>query len=186
MGLSYGRLYNCSMSQLTKNQTKSRISVTDFLIVAAMMAAVGGFAVVSLLRGGSNSERSASALELANYIQKARLDSMRRATTDLTQMAQVKIFNRRSYSIALDGDGDGNLDIPLVKSLPPAAGTEIEGPFPKTYIFDANGVTVDVDGKSMAPQPIFVRNNSGRSAIKFEADGKIVLVPSATRSLASR
>jgi type II secretory pathway pseudopilin PulG len=174
------------MSQLTKNETKRRISVTELLIVAAMVAAVGGFAMMSLVRGSRNTERSASALELANHIQKARLDSMRRGTTDLSQMAQIKIFNRRSYSISFDGDGDGNLDIPLVKSLPEAAGTEIEGPFPKTYLFDSRGVTVDADGKPLAPQPIFVKNNSGRSAIKFDADGKVVLMPSATRSVAAR
>jgi len=36
---------------------------------------------------------------------------MRRNATDLNQMSQVKIFNRRFYSIAIDSDGDGNLDV---------------------------------------------------------------------------
>ena len=101
---------------------------------------------------------------------------MRRNATDLNQMSQVKIFNRRFYSIAIDGDGDGNLDVPLVKSLPQETEVEISGPFPKTYIFNWQGQTVDSQNNSVVPQSIVIGNSSGASAIQFNGDGKVVVV----------
>jgi hypothetical protein len=100
-------------------------------------------------------------------------------------MAQVKVFNRRFYSVALDGDNDGQLDIPLVISLPEEPGVEINGPFPKTYIFDGQGQTVDSQKQRVAAQPMTVGNASGASAIKFSDDGKITIVP-ALKTTASR
>lgn len=152
-------------------------SKTELLLVVAMVSAVAGFAVVSLVRGSRTVDRTKTAVDLANYLQKARVDSLRRKPQDVAQMAQVKVFNRRFYSIAIDGDHDGQLDIPLVLSLPEEPGVEINGPFPKTYLFDALGQTVDLQNQRVTPPPMIVGNGSGASAIKFEVDGKIVVVP---------
>lgn len=158
-------------------QRQRGFSVTEMLLVIAMISVIAGFAVVSLVRGNRATYRTNTAVEIAGYLQKARLDSMRRNAKDVSQMAQVKIFNRRFYSIAIDGDGDGNLDIPLVKSLPERTGVEINGPFPKNYIFNSQGQTVDSQNNRAAPQPLTVGNSSVASAIKFSDDGKIVVVP---------
>lgn len=152
-------------------------SLTEVLLVLAMVSMVAGFAVVSLVRGSRTVDRTRTAVELANYLQKARVDSIRRKPNDVAQMAQVKVFNRRYYSIAVDGDNDGQLDIPLVMSLPEDPGVEINGPFPKTYIFDSLGWTVDSQNQRVTPAPMIVGNGSGASAIKFDIDGKIVVVP---------
>ena len=135
-------------------------SVTELLIVLAMISVIAGFAVVSIVRGNRAAYSTSTAVEIAGYLQRARVDSMRRNAKDLNQMAQVKIFNRRFYSIAIDGDGDGNLDVPLVKSLPEQTGVEINGPFPKNYIFDWQGQTVDLQNKRVAPQSIILGNSS--------------------------
>jgi prepilin-type N-terminal cleavage/methylation domain-containing protein len=157
--------------------TQRGFSVTELLIVLAMISVIVGFAVVSIVRGNLSAYSSSTAVEIAGYLQRARVDSMRRGAKDLNQMAQVKIFNRRFYSIAIDGDGDGNLDVPLVKSLPEQTGVEISGPFPKSYIFDWQGQTVDLQNNSVSPQSIIVGNGSAASAIKFAEGGKIVVVP---------
>ncbi len=151
----------------------------DLLIVAAIVFVIIGFVVVSLVRGNRATYRTSSAMEIAGYLQKARADSMRRNARDLNQMAQVKIFNRRFYSIALDGDGDGNLDVPLVKSLPEQADVEINGPFPKTYVFNWQGQTVDLQNNPVAPPAIVIGNSTGATGIKFGDDGKFVVVPGA-------
>jgi prepilin-type N-terminal cleavage/methylation domain-containing protein len=160
-------------------QGQRGFSVTELLLVLAMISVIVGFAVVSVVRGNRAAYSTSTAVEIAGYLQKARADSMRRNPKDLNQMAQVKIFNRRLYSIAIDGDGDGNLDVPLVKSLPEPTGVEINGPFPKTYIFNSQGQTVDLQNTRVAPQLIVVGNSSAASAIKFDGDGKIVVVPGA-------
>ena len=153
------------------------LSALDLLLVITIVSMLAGFVVVSLVRGNRSTYRTSTAVELAGLLQKARSDSIRRNARDLNQMAQVKIFNRKFYSIAFDGDGDGNLDVPLVKSLPEQTELEISGPFPKTYIFNWQGQTVDSQNNSVAPQPIIIGNNSGASGIKFADDGKIVVVP---------
>ena len=157
-------------------QNQRGFSATELLIVLAMVSVIAGFAVVSIVRGNRAAYRTGTAVDLAGYLQKARADSMRRSAKDLNQMAQVKIFNRRFYSIAIDADADGNLDVPLVKSLPEQDDVQINGPFPKTYIFNWQGQTVDLQNNRVGPPSIVVGNGSGASAIKFGDDGKVVVV----------
>jgi Tfp pilus assembly protein FimT len=159
-----------------KNNARG-FSVTELLLVVGMISVIVGFVVLSLVRGNRTAYRTTAAVEIGNKLQQARLDSMRRNAQEINQMAQVKVFNRRVYSIAIDGDNDGLLDVPLVMSLPEQQGVEINGPFPKTYIFDGQGRTVDAQKKPVATQPLTVGNSGGASAINFSEDGKIVVVP---------
>ena len=110
-------------------------SIGEVLIVAAMLAVVVGFVLIKLFKDSRSTFRHSTAIELANQLQRARDDSMRRNADELYQMAQVKIFNRIFYSVAVDADGDKNLDLPLVMNLPEEEGVEIEGPFPKDLCF---------------------------------------------------
>jgi prepilin-type N-terminal cleavage/methylation domain-containing protein len=158
-------------------QNERGFSVTELLCVVAMISVIAGFVVVSLVRGNRTAHRTDAAVEIANYLQKARLDSMRRNTKDINQMAQVKIFNRKFYSLTIDGDNDGYLDVPLVMSLPEQPGLEINGPFPKTYIFNWQGLTVDSENQRLTSEPMTIGNSSGASAIKFSDDGTITVVP---------
>jgi prepilin-type N-terminal cleavage/methylation domain-containing protein len=160
-------------------------SLTELLLAMAIIAAIAGFAVMSLVRGNRAAYRTSTAVEIANYLQKARLDSIRRRAKDVNQMAQVKIFNHNFYSIAIDGDNDGYLDVPLVMTLPEQPGVEINGPFPKTFIFDWQGQTVDLQNQRVASAPMTIGNSSGASAIKFSDDGTITVVPAVKLSAQS-
>jgi len=151
-------------------------SVIEVLLVTVMISVIAGFVVVSLVRANRKNDRTKSAVEIAHHLQKARLDSMRRKANEVTQMAQVTVFNRKFYSVAIDADNDGILDIPLVISLPERPGLEMSGPFPKAYIFDSLGQTVDYHLRPVEPPPMTVGDRSGASAIKF-SEGKIMVVP---------
>lgn len=157
-------------------------SLLELLIVVAMISVISGFVLLNYVQGNRTVSRTNAAVELGNNLQKARNDSMRRKPKEVDQMAQVKIFNRRFYSIAIDGDNDGQLDIPLVKSLPEDQGVEIKGPFPKTFIFDWLGQTVDLQSNRIAPQGITVSNSSGVSAVTFSETGKVIVVPAVKAS----
>lgn len=172
---------------LTQNRISNAagMSMMELLIVIAMISVVAGFAFFKLVRGSGSEVRAGVSHELAGYLERARRDSIRRGAKDFKEMAQVRIFNRRFYSIAIDDDGDGNLDIPLVKNLPEKVGVEINGPFPKTYVFNWQGQTVDAQTNPVVPPPLTVGNSSGASAIQFTGDGKIVVVP-AVKLTASR
>src|SRR6266550_2193367 len=126
-------------------------SITELLLVIAMVSVLAGFAVVSFVRDRAV-YRTNIAVEIANYLQNARIDSMRRSAKDLNQMAQVKILNRKSYSVAIDADNDGVLDIPRVIKLPEQPEVQFEGPFPKTYTFDGQGQAVDPQNRRISPQ----------------------------------
>ncbi len=158
-------------------QNARGLSVIELLLIIAMVSVIAGFVVVSLARGNRTVDRTNTAVQIANYLQKARLDSMRRQVKDIDQMAQVKVFNRRSYSIAIDADGDGQLDIPLVMNLPAEQGIEMNGPFPKTFIFDALGQPVDSLNRRISSELIIISNSSGVSAVKFSDSGEVIVVP---------
>jgi Tfp pilus assembly protein FimT len=151
-------------------------SVLELAIAATMVAVIAGFVLVNYVQGHRAIVRTKTATDFATHLQKARLDSMRRRVTDINQMAQVKVFNRKFYSVALDGDGDGNLDAPLVLTVPAEEDVAITGPFPKMYMFDSRGLTVDSRNYPVAPEPITVSNAAGASAITFSENGNITVV----------
>lgn len=156
---------------------KTGFSKLELLTAATMCIIVVGFFVVRFFQGSRTNQRTSSSLELANYLQRARLDSIKRNANDVTQMAQVKMFNRNLYSVAIDADGDNQLDIPLILSLPENQSLQFNGPFPKTYIFNRLGQTVDEDENRVTPLPITLTNDAGMSEIKFSDSGDIVVVP---------
>lgn len=153
------------------------LAAIEVLIVIVMVCIVVGFLCFKFIKGNHTAYRQSTAVDFATYLQKARLDSMRRQVKDVSQMAQVKVFNRRSYSIAIDADGDGQLDIPLVMNLPTEQGIEMNGPFPKTYIFDGLGQTVDPLSHRTSPEPVTLSNSSGASAVKFSEAGEVIVAP---------
>jgi type II secretory pathway pseudopilin PulG len=165
------------MNAPLRKANRRGFSAFEILIGAAIILVIAGFILVKLVQGNRTTSRQSTAVDFANYLQKARLDSMRRQVTDLNQMAQVKVFNRKAYSIAIDADGDGQLDIPLVMNLPAEQGIEMNGPFPKTFIFDGQGQTVDSLNHRVAPDPVTLSNGSGASAVKFSETGEIIVVP---------
>lgn len=154
----------------------SGVSTVEILIAVAMLSVVAGFALLKLVNGNQNNDRQNLTVDLANHLQKARLDSMRRQVKDINQMGQVKVFNRRSYSIAIDADGDGLLDIPLVMNLPAEQDVGINGPFPKTFIFDGLGQPLDQSRQRVSPKQVIVSNSSGASAVRFSESGDVTVV----------
>jgi len=153
------------------------LTKVELLIVVAMISVVIGFAVCKLLRGPAPVGRATVSRDLAGYLEKARSDSMRRNATEVSQMAQVKIFNGKFYSVAIDANGDGQLDIPLVMSFAADQGVEFKGPFPKTFIFDGNGQNVDLDNRPIPFQPLILSDGSGNTAVKMSETGQAVVVP---------
>jgi len=160
-----------------KRGNAAGVSAIEVLIVVTMICIVAGFVSFKLIRRSNASQRQGIAVDFAKHLQTARLDSMRRQVKGVDQMAQVKVFNRKSYSIAIDADGDNQLDIPLVMNLPAEQGIEMNGPFPKTYLFDGFGQTVDSLNHRISPEPVTVSNSAGASAIKFSEVGDVIVVP---------
>lgn len=148
---------------LTKDSTNHAggFTVIELLIVITILAVVSGFALMQITRARQVMVRENAARELGSYLEKARVDSLRRRPTASAQMAQVTLINATFYSVTLDADGNGTLDAPKVFSLPANSGLQFNTPFPRTIYFNWRGRTVDSAGNVASPPFITISTASG-------------------------
>ncbi len=159
-------------------------SVLELLIVAVMLLVLGGFAITQIAQAKQNMTRANAVRELTTYIEKARLDSVRRHATTSAQMAQVAIINPNFYSVTLDTNGDGNVDAPRVIGMPADSNLTIQnGSFPRTIMFNWRGRTVDAGGNPTPdPDPVTMGNTYGSTTVRITNAGQtaIQLSPATT------
>src|ERR1041385_5501676 len=98
-------------------QSQRGISVLEMIIVMSTITILVAFAFVGITRARASLRLSGAIREFGAYIEKARVDSIRRHADTLAQGAGVSINNdRASYVVSIDFDGNGTLDtrtIPL-------------------------------------------------------------------------
>ena len=158
---------------LTSSNNNSRgFTVIELLIVITILAVVSGFALMQITRAREVMVRENAARQLGSYLEKARVDSLRRHPTASAQMAQITLINATFYSVTLDADGNGTLDAPKVFSLPANSGLQFNTPFPRTIYFNWRGRTVDSAGNIASPPFITISNSSGTSRIDLTTAGQ--------------
>jgi Tfp pilus assembly protein FimT len=170
---------------LIKKQSSSDagFSVLELLIVGVMISVLIGFAITQIAKAKQHMTRANAVRELTTYIEKARLDSVRRHATASAQMAQVAIINASFYSVTLDVNGDGTLDAPRVIGMPANSNLTIQnGAFPRTIMFNWRGRTVDTSGNSTNPESVRIGNSYGSTTVSITNAGQtaIDLAPVAT------
>ncbi len=147
-------------------------SIIELLIVASIISVVCGFALMQITRARQVMIRENAARQLGSYLEKARVDSLRRHATASAQMAQVTIINATFYSVTIDADGNGTLDAPKVISLPGNPGLQFNTPFPRTIYFNWRGRTVDAAGNVALPAFVTISNTYGSSQIDLTTAGQ--------------
>jgi type II secretory pathway pseudopilin PulG len=150
-------------------------STVELLIVVVIILIVITYTLTTVVRGQKPAARSNAARQLANYLEQARNDSVRRRAATSSQMAQVTILNDKYYSVMLDANGDGALDTPVVINLNDQR-VNLNGPFPRTFMFDLGGKPVDVNANVVHPSPIAVANSSGVTSVRISDAGQPVTV----------
>jgi prepilin-type N-terminal cleavage/methylation domain-containing protein len=162
---------------ISKNKLSSRrgFSTVELLIVVVIILIVITYTLTTVVRGQKPALRSNAARQLANYLEQARNDSIRRRATKSSQMAQVTVLNEKYYSVMMDANGDGALDTPVVISLADQRVT-LNGPFPRTFIFDLVGKPVDSSANAIQPEPINITNSSGVTTVKLSDAGQPPMV----------
>ncbi|MDQ1640281.1 MAG: hypothetical protein QOF62_3620 [Pyrinomonadaceae bacterium] len=136
-------------------------TVIELLIVVSILSVVSGFALMQITRARQVMTRENAARQLGSYLEKARVDSLRRHPVASAQMAQVTIINATFYSVTIDADGDGALDAPKVMSLPADSSLQFNTPYPRTIYFNWRGRTVDAAGNVATPSFITISTTSG-------------------------
>ena len=151
------------------NRTEGFATV-DFLIVAVIVLIVVTYAWTAIVRAHQTSTLDGAAQQFASFLERARSDSMRRRATDARQMAEVTILNDQFYEVRMDEDGDGALDVPRVINLT-AQQIRMDGPYPRTFLFDRSGRYVDNGGNALSGTYVTFGNRSGKSAVKISDTG---------------
>ena len=152
------------------------VSVVELLIVVAMVSVLVGFALMQVAGARQDLARENAAVQLAAYLEKARLDSVRRHPTTAAQMAQVTILNANFYSVTIDGNWDGALDAPRVISMPAGSNLQFNTPYPRTIYFNWRGRTVDASGNPATPDFVSMTHSYGTSRIDLTPAGQPSLV----------
>lgn len=151
------------------------VSIIELLIVVAMVSVLVGFALMQVAEARQDLARENAAQQLAAYLEKARLDSIRRFPSTAAQMAQVSIPDANSYSVTIDSNWDGTLDAPRVINLP--AGSNLQfTTFPRTIYFNWRGRTVDAAGNPADPDFVLLTHGHGTSRIDLTSSGQPSLV----------
>ncbi len=149
-------------------------SVFELLIVVAMISVLTGFALIQITRARQVMTRANAARQLSAFLEKARVDSVRRRPTTNTQMAQVSLLDATSYSVRIDLNGDGTLDAAQVIRLPADANLQFDLPYPRTIYFNWRGRTVDAAGNIANPSYIDILSspNYGSTRIDLTSAGQ--------------
>jgi prepilin-type N-terminal cleavage/methylation domain-containing protein len=145
-------------------------TVIELLIVLSIISVLSGFALMQITRARQVMIRENAARQFAGYLEKARVDSIRRRPMTSAQMAQVSIINATFYTVTIDANGDSALDAPQVVSLAPD-GLQLNGPFPRTIYFNWRGRTVDAAGNVALPNFVTI-SNTLTSRIDLTTEGQ--------------
>lgn len=126
------------------------ISIIEMLIVVAMIAVVTAFAVMQIAGAQRAMRLTNSAREFMAWLEKARVDSMRRSTLNPAQMARVEITAANSYTVYIDQNGDGTLDPGRTITIPASQAVSFSGiNVPQVIRFNWRGRPEDGSGNRL-------------------------------------
>src|SRR5947208_1153251 len=86
-------------------------TLLQMVIVIAITATLSAIALLGVSSARANMRRINSARQFANYIEKARMDSVRRHADEapVDTRARVTLLNATTYQVVMDFDGDGSI-----------------------------------------------------------------------------
>ena len=135
----------------TRGSGERGVSIVELLIVVLMISIVTAFAVMRIGGAQRAMRLTNSARELAAWLEKARLDSLRRHPMSTAEMASVQIASANSYSVTIDQNGDGTLDPPRTITIPATHGATFAGiAIPTTIYYNWRGRPVDNAGNLLS------------------------------------
>ena len=162
------------LSQIV-HRNAAGFSVFELLIVVTMISVLAGFALLQISRARQVMTRANAARQLSAFLEKARVDSVRRRPTINAQMAQVSLLDATSYSVTIDSNGDGTLDAPQTIRLPADANLQFDLPYPRTIYFNWRGRTVDAAGNIANPSFVNISSPYGSNTIDLTSAGQPTL-----------
>jgi len=151
-------------------RSQKGFSLLELFIVMTMVAIVTTFALMRFAQAQQGMRRANSARELIAYLERARLDSIRRRAIVPAEMARVTVNSASSYTIVVDTNGDGILDPARTINIPTGQGA-FTGTIPKLIMFNWRGRTVDNANNPSQALPVSLTNSYGTSTINVSGAG---------------
>jgi hypothetical protein len=123
-----------------KSNPQSGFSLLQVLIVLAVVSVVTGLAFVGISSARQRIRLTNSSRLLASYIEKARVDSVRRHPLNPADMAGIEVLDKTTYRVRMDFDGNGTLE---TRTVTLDSGVEFATD-PIALVFDWRGRLVDL------------------------------------------
>lgn len=151
---------NSTPQRRTMN-AESGASLIEMLIVLMIIGIASTWAFLRIVEAQQATRLTSATQELTAYLDKARLDSIRRHATVVNQMARISIDSQTSYSVTLDSNGDGQLDPPRVFNFPAGSISFNVAAFPTVIRYNWRGRVVDTNGNQINPAAINLQDTRG-------------------------
>ena len=97
-------------ASVTKSIGHRGFTLLQMLIVVVVIAVIGGMAAYGIAQARQRIRLTNSARLLASYLEKARVDSVRRHPANAADMAGVTVIEPTRYQVRLDFDGNGTVE----------------------------------------------------------------------------
>ena len=123
-----------------KTNSQSGFSLLQTLIVLGVVSVVTGLAFVGISSARQRIRLTNSSRLLASYVEKARVDSVRRHPMNEADMAGIEVLDKTTYRVKMDFDGNGTVE---TKDITLDSGVEFATD-PIALVFDWRGRLVDL------------------------------------------
>ena len=123
-----------------KTKTQAGFSLMQLLITVGIVGIVSSLAFMGITSARQRIRLTNSSRMLASYIERARVDSVRRHPMNAAEMAGVEVLNGNTYRVKMDFDGDGTVD---TKDITLDEGV-VFATDPLALVFDWRGRLVDL------------------------------------------
>src|SRR5688500_3416523 len=94
----------------TQIKTEAGFSMMQLLVVLAVVSIVSSLAFFGSTSARQRIRLSNSSRMLASYVERARVDSVRRHPTSAADMAGIEVLNTTPYRVKMDFDGNGTVE----------------------------------------------------------------------------
>lgn len=142
-------------------------SVLELLIVVTLIAVITTFAIMRIDASQQSMRVTNSSRQFVNYVEKARIDSIRRHAT-----ASVQITDATTYVASIDFAGAGT---PQTRTLSTQTGTSFNTGttvLPITITFDWRGRATIRDGNNAITSSAFtIQDSSGNNSTAITVQG---------------
>jgi Tfp pilus assembly protein FimT len=148
------------------------VTILETLVALAMVMVLTVFALLRVVEAQQALRLDNEIRQFKGYLEKARVDSIRRHAQIDAQMAKVTINTPTSYTVLMDANGDGALDPPRTITLQPQGGITFTGATPTVIRYNWRGRTVDAGGNLVSIAPFVLKDTShAGSTINLSGSG---------------